>query len=333
MPKKQRATFMLLEGVCPDPGSGKSTFRKDENCEILVSFGFRHSDLALTFCQMKISLIMSTYEQPAALAKVLRGYGRQTRWPDEIFITDDGSGPETRTLIENWKQDVKVPVHHVWHAHDGFRKTILLNRAVAAAQGDYIVFTDGDCVPHEDYIADHERLAERGFWVQGRRSYIKEPFVPAFEPGTTSIFGWMLSGRMSGIGKGIRLPVPVVFRNREQRGIIGCNMAFWREDVLAVNGFDESFLGRGIGPDSDLGTRVYNLGRCRKFVYGRAIVYHLDHPVMPRDNLEAKKVWLAETIRSGRVRCERGVQQYLPSTGGLQNPACRLRALPPSRQT
>ena len=88
-------------------------------------------------------------------------------------------------------------------------------------------------------------------------------------------------------------------RNREQRGIIGCSMAFWRDDVLAVNGFDEAFLGRGIGPDSDLGTRVYNLGRSRKFVYGRAIVYHLDHPVMPRDNLAAKKLWLQETIRSG----------------------------------
>ena len=261
---------------------------------------------------MKISLIISTYEQPVALAKVLQGYGRQSRWPDEIFITDDGSGAATRELIENWKKEARAPVHHLWHPHDGFRKVILLNRAVAAAQGEYLVFTDGDCVPHEDYIADHERLAERGFWVQGRRCYVKEPFVPTFEPGRSSIWGWMLSGKMSGIGKGLRLPLPLVFRNREQRGIIGCNMAFWREDVLAVNGFDESFLGRGIGPDSDLGTRVYNLGRCRKFVYGRAIVYHLDHPVMPRDNLEAKKVWLAETIRSGRVRCERGVQQYLP---------------------
>jgi glycosyltransferase involved in cell wall biosynthesis len=264
---------------------------------------------------MKISLIISTYEQPAALAKVIQGYRRQTRPPDEIFITDDGSGPETRALIEKWSKESPVPVHHVWHEHDGFRKVILLNRAVAAAKGDYLVFTDGDCVPHPDYIADHERLAESGFWVQGRRAYIKEPFVPEFDPDRTSIYGWMLLGRMSGLGKAIRLPMPIVFRNREQRGIIGCNMAYWRDDVLAVNGFDESFLGRGIGPDSDLGTRVYNLGRCRKFVYGRAIVFHLDHPVMPRDNLEAKKVWLAETIRSGRVRCERGVQQYLPAAG------------------
>jgi glycosyltransferase involved in cell wall biosynthesis len=260
---------------------------------------------------MRISLIISTYEQAASLRKVLQGVSLQTRPPDEVFITDDGSGDETRRLIETWSRESRVPVHHLWHPHNGFRKVILLNKAVAAATGDYLIFTDGDCVPQRNYIADHERLAERGFWVQGRRCYVKEPFVPKFEVGVTSVWSWMLAGRIKGIAKGIRLPQPVVFRNQKQRGIIGCNMAFWRQDVLDVNGFDESYLGRGIGPDSDLGTRVYNLGRRRKFVYAHAIVYHLDHPVMPRDNLEAKKIWLEETIRSGRIRCESGVQQYL----------------------
>ncbi len=260
---------------------------------------------------VKISLIISTYNQPVSLEKVLRGVSQQARWPDEVFITDDGSEQPTREIIERWSKEARVPVRHVWHEHDGFRKVILLNKAVSAAIGDYLVFTDGDCVPHPQFIADHERLAERGFWVQGRRCYIKESFVKDFQPGRTSIPGWMLSGRMNGITKGIRLPAPIILRNREQRGIIGCNMAFWRDDVLAVNGFDEAYLGRGIGPDSDLGTRVYNLGRSRKFVYGRAIVYHLDHAVMPRDNLSVKKQWLQETIRSGKVRCERGLQQYL----------------------
>src|ERR1043166_4853527 len=95
-----------------------------------------------TFKEVKISLIISTFDQPISLGKVLRGLERQTRWPDEVFITDDGSGDETRQLIEQWKQNARVPVHHVWHPHDGFRKVILLNKAVAAATGDYLVFTD-----------------------------------------------------------------------------------------------------------------------------------------------------------------------------------------------
>ncbi len=260
---------------------------------------------------MRVALIISTYDQPVQLAKALRGVAQQSRWPDEVFITDDGSGDETRQVIDQFRCEARRPVHHVWHPHEGFRKVILLNKAVAAATSEYLVFTDGDCVPHPKFIADHERLAEQGFWVQGRRCYVKEPWVPQFEPGQIRIWQWMLAGRIGGRAKGIRLPVPLIFRNKKQRGIIGCNMAFWREDVVAVNGFDEAYLGRGIGPDSDLGTRVYNLGRVRKFVYSHAIVYHLDHPVMPRDNLEAKRRWLEETIRSGKTRCERGLQQHL----------------------
>lgn len=260
---------------------------------------------------MNLSIIISTYEQPLSLGKALRGVLLQTRRPDEVFVTDDGSGQETRALIEQFRTQFGAPVHHLWHPHEGFRKVILLNRAVAAARGDYLVFTDGDCVPHRKFIADHERLAERRYWVQGRRCYVKEPFVPGFEPGQTPVWRWALAGRLTGATKAIRLPCPLVFRNQKQRGIIGCNMAFWREDVLAVNGFDETYLGRGIGPDSDLGTRVYNLGRQRKFVYGRAIVFHLNHPIMPRDELAAKKARLEETVRTRKIRCERGLQQYL----------------------
>lgn len=260
---------------------------------------------------MKLSLLISTFDQPAALGKALKGVSLQTRAPDEVFIADDGSGPETRRLIDDWKAQARFPVHHVWHSHDGFRKIILLNRAVAAAKGDYLVFLDGDCVPHTKFLQDHERLAERGFWVQGRRAYVEEPYVPQFEPGKTCVWSWMITRKVTGAAKGIHLPFPLVFRNRDQRGIIGCNMAFWRDDVVKVNGFDETYLGRGIGPDSDLGTRVYNLGHPRKFVYAQAIVYHLNHPVAPRHDLEAKKLRLQEILRSGKTRCERGLDQYL----------------------
>lgn len=259
---------------------------------------------------VSLSLIISTYEQPDSLAKVLRGVALQTRRPDEVFITDDGSGMPTRGVIDAWKRQAPYPCQQLWHVHEGFRKTTLLNRAVAMASGNYLVFLDGDCVPHRKFLADHERLAEPGYWVQGRRCFVREPFVTEFEAGETPIWRWALSGRITQGQKGFYLPWPLIFRNRRQRGILGCNMAFWRDDVVAVNGFDETYVGRGIGPDSDLGTRVYNLGRRRKFVYGRALVYHLNHPVMPRDNLEAKRTWLEQTIHSGKTRCEQGMEQY-----------------------
>jgi glycosyltransferase involved in cell wall biosynthesis len=258
---------------------------------------------------MKLSLIINTHDQPAALGKVLRGVNLQTRLPDEVLIADDGSEEPTRRLIEEWRRKAKTPVQHVWHAHEGFRRTVILNKAINAAHNDYLVFLDGDCVPHRDFVGDHLRLAEKGFWVQGRRCFVKKPFVADFEAERTPVWQWLLAGRISGVFKGIHLPVPLVRRGTQQRGIIGCNMAFWRDDLVAVNGFDESFTGWG-GEDSDLGSRLYHLGRPRKFVHGHAIVFHLNHPAVSRDRASDNFARLAETLRSRKIRCEQGLAQH-----------------------
>ena len=257
----------------------------------------------------EISLIISTYEKPGALDQVLRGVQRQTEMPGEILVADDGSGAATRELIAQWQQKLATPLRHVWHEDLGFRKTIILNKSIAAAKGDYIVLLDGDCVPHPRFVEDHARLAERNFWVQGRRCFVREKFAVEFSPGVTPVFSWILRGRITGPAKAVRLPRPFVRRNTGQRGIIGCNMGFWREDLLAVNGFDEEYIGWG-GEDSDVGTRLYHLGRPRKFVYGHAVVYHLDHPMIDRAQAPAGFQRLAETVRSNKIRCARGLDQY-----------------------
>ncbi len=258
----------------------------------------------------QISLIISTYENPGALDQVLRGVQRQTEMPGEILLADDGSGSATRELIAQWQQKLPAPARHLWQEDLGFRKTIILNKSLAAAAGDYVVLLDGDCVPHQRFVADHARLAERNFWVQGRRCFVQEKFAADFAPGVTPVFRWILAGRITGFAKAVRLPFPFVRRNTGQRGIIGCNMGFWRDDLLAVNGFDEEYTGWG-GEDSDVGTRLYHLGRPRKFVYGRAVVYHLNHPMLGRARFPASRQRLADTIRSKKIRCQRGVQQYL----------------------
>ena len=260
---------------------------------------------------LPISLIISTYERPGPLEQVLQGVQRQSQMPLEILIADDGSGPATRALISQWQTRLAAPLRHLWQPDLGFRKTLILNRAIASAKRDYIVLLDGDCVPHPKFIADHAALAEKNFWVQGRRCFVKEKFAPAFSAAATPVWQWMLAGRITGLAKAVRLPFPLVRRNTGQRGIIGCNMGFWREDLLAINGFDEEYTGWGIGEDSDLGTRLYHLGRPRKFVYGHAIVYHLNHPMLARSHVQASRQRLAETIRSGKIRCARGIEPWL----------------------
>ena len=260
---------------------------------------------------MKISLVISTFNQPAALEKTFAGVARQTQPPQEILISDDGSDDETRRLVESFSKTSRPPVKHLWHPHDGFRKTIILNKTVAAASGDYLIFTDADCVPHPKFVADHAVLAEKGFWVQGRRCFVREEFVPKFSAKKIPAFGWMLAGKITGATKGVRWPLAIVRRDTRQRGIIGCNMAFWREDIVAVNGFDEDYTGWGTGEDSDIGTRLYHLGRRRKFVYGRAVTFHLNHPPAPRGHHAASLARLAETIANRKIRCEHGLDRHL----------------------
>jgi len=277
----------------------------------------------------KISLIVSTYNRPDALAKVFAGLRRQSVLPAEIIVADDGSNDATRRLVEEWKRRFDLPLRHVWHEDRGFRKTTILNRATAVASGEYVVLLDGDCVPHRRFIEDHAAVAERGFWVQGRRCFVKENWVSAFEAGKTDPLWWLLTGRLTGGFKAFRFPRRIERRNTARRGIIGCNMGFWRDDLLAVNGLDEEYTGWGIGEDSDLGVRLYHLGRPRKLIYGRAIVFHLNHPPLGREHLPVSLARFQFTLASGVARCARGLDQHLvPATPAIAVNGRSAGALP-----
>jgi len=260
----------------------------------------------------KITVVISAYNHLRPLELCLGGFRNQTATPREILIADDGSGPETRSLLERLLPSLPCPARHLWHEDRGFRKNIILNHCLAEAQGDYLVLTDADCIPHPHYVADHAALAEPGFWVQGRRCYLNEAASSSLAPGEkVPGFRLLLTGKMRGAAKGFRFPFPILRRNAGQRGIIGCNLAAWKNDLLAINGWDEEYEGWGLGEDSDLGSRLYHLGRPRKFVYGRGILYHLHHPILNRDHIPKSQVRLNETLRTNKIRCGKGVDQYL----------------------
>ena len=120
-----------------------------------------------------ITVILSTYNAPDLLEKVLCGYAVQDHPTFDIVVADDGSGPETRELIEAAGPRLDLRIHHVWHEDDGFRKCAILNKAVTAAQADYLLFSDGDCIPRQDFLSTHARLASPGRFLSG--GYYKLP--------------------------------------------------------------------------------------------------------------------------------------------------------------
>jgi len=191
---------------------------------------------------VSVSLVISTFKQPRVLAKSAGQSAVANAPAGGILISDDGSDEPTRELVKKISERSSVPVKHIWHPHDGFRKTVILNKTVLAAGGNYLIFTDGDCVPHPKFVADHAAWPRRAAGA-GPALFCREEFVTEFEPGRTPVWRWMLTGKITGVVKGFRWPVPVIRHDTKQRGIIGCNMAFWREDILAVNGFDEDYTG------------------------------------------------------------------------------------------
>jgi glycosyltransferase involved in cell wall biosynthesis len=283
------------------------------------SFGTAHCMNTLTTIRLPskmpcVTLVVNTFNAPDALEKVLAGVNRQSVGPMEVLIADDGSGPATGELLDDWKSRLNFPLTHVWQPHEGFRRTHVLNQAILQAKGDYLVFLDGDCVPHAEFVADHVALAEPGHWVQARRCFVKERYVAQFDLERISVAGWVLRRRIEQGLKAFRTPWQRMRLDKSLRGVIGCNLGIWREDVMAVNGYDESFTGWG-REDSDLAARLFHLGRVRKFVRGRAVVFHLNHPVASRAQLESNQARLDETLATKRVRAVRGLQERTVDLG------------------
>ena len=261
---------------------------------------------------MRVSVAVITYNWPEALELVLRALATQTELPYEVIVTDDGSQPATRELLLRLALDYPVRLVHLWQPDDGARMSRARNRAIAAAQGDYVILLDGDMVVEKHFIADHRAFARRGCFAQGSRVLTDE----------SSVKGMLNHGRSfpeffrRGIDRRrhtLRLPLLARLFARpssRQRGIKSCNMAFWRDDLLRINGFNEAMTGWG-REDTELAVRAFHAGLLRRDLRLGGLAVHLYHRTRkhlvdnPNDRI------LEESKRRGVTRCERGVEQYL----------------------
>jgi glycosyltransferase involved in cell wall biosynthesis len=260
-----------------------------------------------------LALIVNTCNQPDYLLRVLGAAVRQTHPPSEIVVADDGSGEETRRAIQTWSRQQSLPCQHVWQEKKGFRRSRILNAAIAAAHSEYLVFLDGDSTPHPRFVADHQALAQPDLFVQGHRALV--------ERGGAAFFGLgafahdrrraLWQGQLRGLKHAFRWPIPLKRIRTDLRGVRGCNLAIWRADLATVNGYNEAFEGWG-REDSELSARLMNHGVRRLDVRGWAICYHLWHPPVSREGLPANDGLLREAIASRATRCRQGLDQHLP---------------------
>lgn len=261
------------------------------------------------------SLLISTYNWPQALEACLKSVIKQTIKPNEILIADDGSTEETTQLINNFKSKTNIPITHVWHEDNGFRKTIVLNMALAKAKFEYIVQVDGDVYLHKDFIKDHLNFAKPNTFVRASRIYMDKNLSEKNlnNEFKISLFDKSLTNKFSAL----RIPfVQFLFEHKyktkgnELYEIHGCNMAFWKADFYKVNGFNEDF--NGWGPeDKELVVRLLNAGVKKRFLKMKGLVYHFWHKEQSRNNLQNNEDLLAKAIETKSVYCNNGLNKYL----------------------
>jgi glycosyltransferase involved in cell wall biosynthesis len=267
--------------------------------------------------QPKASLFLSTYEMPKHLELVLAGVARQSFRDFEVLICDDGSGEETRKIIESFARNSGVPTRHFWQEQKGFRKCRILNEALRNASGEISIFLDGDCVPHRHFIRDHVEKQRAGFYLAGRRMELGPQVSEWLTPQAVSqgFFDWphprliwsTLTNDSEHLQRTVRVETPWLRRALGMERIVdlkGCNYSVPRKILEELNGFDEAYEGYG-REDTDMELRLKNYGLRIQSMKGFALQFHVWHP--RRAFTPSNDSLLEEVQRTGRVRCERGL--------------------------
>lgn len=265
---------------------------------------------------MNCSLIISTYNWPEALALCLKSVRDQKYLPDEVIIADDGSTDETTRLVKEFQKDFPVGLKHVWHADEGFRLAAIRNKAIASCSSDYIIQIDGDLILHPYFITDHLNIRRKDFFVTGSRVLLSQKSsasliryesldIKKYEGGKRNFLNGVRNKFIRNL-----LALQYKTKGRHKYYVKGCNMAFWKKDLIAVNGYNEAFTGWG-REDSEIAIRLMNAGIKKQFIKMGAVCYHLFHTEASRE-LEAKNIsMMQDAIATKKIIAEDGLNKYL----------------------
>ncbi|MGR9013357.1 MAG: glycosyltransferase family 2 protein [Gammaproteobacteria bacterium] len=267
-----------------------------------------------------ISVIVTTFNWPAALELCLDSLFAQNDREFEIIIADDGSTQVNQALTQAYCAKSPVPVRYVHHEDQGFRAGTIRNKAVAASQGEYLLFIDGDCVLGPEFIARHRQLAEIGCFVPGNRVLLSESFtqeviekhIQLYKEPLHYFISLRLQKKINRISAFVRLPLGFLRKlqpNKWQKAMT-CNLAVWKNDFMRTNGFDELFEGWGY-EDSDLVIRLIHAGIKRKEGRFAVPVLHLWHRHNDKSKQDSNYQRLMERLEQQDFTVAiKGVSQY-----------------------
>ena len=268
---------------------------------------------------MKTTIVVTTYNRPDALEMVLAGYCDQSDQDFALIVADDGSTQATTEVVQQFARRAPFPLLQVWHEDRGFRAAAIRNRAVASTTADYVVFTDGDCVPSRHFVERHKALAEPGYFLGSNRVLLNATLTDRVIRDRLPIHKWRsVDWATAWVRREVNRLMPLTvlpdgaFRKWSPgrwEGIKTCNLSVWRSDLVRVNGLDESYEGWGL-EDSDLVIRLLHAGVKHKSARWGAPVFHLWHREQDRRYVPENQNRLDELLQSATTRATVGLDRY-----------------------
>lgn len=274
---------------------------------------------------MKVSLIIAVYKDMEALALILNSLSHQTHPNFEIVVAEDNDALATKELVARYSN---LNILHTSHPDVGRTKQASQNRAVCGSTGDYLIFVDGDCIPYSTFVAGHVALAKRKRVLSGRRVNLPPNISAQLRHGSLTAqdlerhYFWfglrqLFWDREARAEQGIYVdPRGWIYRNTlakraRNTQLLGCNFSCFKEDFMAINGFDESYGLSILGDDNDLNWRFVDYGCELYSCKNAANQFHLYHTRPVYDYDPTDDIRRFNERRSAKLyRCEQGIDQY-----------------------
>ena len=268
---------------------------------------------------MAVSLVISYYKNIPNLDLILEGLNRQSVMEFEVIIAEDDANDETIQHINNVRPNYAFDIVHLNQKEDlGFRKNMMLNKAIAVAKHELMVFIDGDCIPHLHFIKSYLNVDPTNAILSGRRVMLGERISKTMLEKKALVnlsFPALLFSGSEKIKEGIYFPYFKL--SFKQRGLLGCNWGVLKSNLEMVNGYDEDYESPGVGEDVDIEWRLQANGLKTISVKNKAIVYHIYHRrSYTEDKVAENYEKLEGKKQKDQIVCLNGLQKLMP----LENP-------------
>ncbi|MBI4546847.1 MAG: glycosyltransferase [Ignavibacteriae bacterium] len=266
-----------------------------------------------------LTLVVAVYNAVRYLELLFAALLRQSMNDFEVIVADDGSGPEIRKLIETVTPQSSFPIIHLWHEDAGFRKNVMLNKAINASQTDYLVFIDGDCLPHRQFLHDHSQNRRPNSLLCGRRVNLSKDITDRLtledvRSGRYEKLSWALLfdgllARSTNLEDAVRIENGFIRRllHRNKARILGCNFSVEKKLLERINGFNEDYRAPGLGEDSDIAFRLALTGVQLMSLRYLAVLLHLYHPRTVVE--DANKELYERVLASQNALCRNGLRE------------------------